>query len=116
MKFKIDENLPIELLEDLHAEGHEAETVPSEGLTGAPDSLILEKACSEDRILLTLDKGIADVRVYPPERYASIILFRPPSTGRGTVLSFVRRHLPVILGTEIAGHLLVVTDRNIRMR
>jgi len=116
MKFKIDENLPIELLNDLHAAGHEAETVSSEGLTGAPDLLILEKVRSEGRALLTLDKGIADVRTYPPEHYAGIILLRPPSSGRGTVLSFARRHLPVLLGIDVAGHLLIVTDRNIRIR
>ena len=31
MKFKADENLPIELLADLRAAGHEAQTVPEEG-------------------------------------------------------------------------------------
>ncbi|MGH8528082.1 MAG: DUF5615 family PIN-like protein [Gammaproteobacteria bacterium] len=38
MKFKVDENLPADLLDDLRVAGHEAETVPEEGLTGAPDA------------------------------------------------------------------------------
>ncbi len=37
MKFKVDENLPAELLDDLRIAGHEAETVPEQGLSGAPD-------------------------------------------------------------------------------
>ena len=47
----------------------------------------------ERRVLLTLDKGIADVRADPPQAHAGIVLFRPPATGRGTTLLFVRRHL-----------------------
>jgi predicted nuclease of predicted toxin-antitoxin system len=42
MKFKVDENLPAELLDDLRVAGHEAETTSDEGLTGAPDAVILE--------------------------------------------------------------------------
>jgi hypothetical protein len=35
----------------------------------------------ERRVLLTLDKGIADVRANPPESHAGIVLFRPPAAG-----------------------------------
>ncbi len=42
MKFKVDENLPLELLTDLRVAGHEAETVSEEGLPGAPDAVLLE--------------------------------------------------------------------------
>lgn len=116
MKFKLDENLPTELLTDLRAAGHEAASVPEEGVAGASDSILLERVRQEGRILLTMDKGIADVRAYPPEDYAGIILFRPRASGRGAVLAFVRRHLRAILQVDLAGHLLVVTDRSIRLR
>lgn len=116
MKFKLDENLPAELVEDLQAAGHEADTVLSENLAGFPDSTILERVGHEGRVLLTLDKGIADVRSYPPEHYAGLILFRPPTSGRGVVLNFVRHHLPTLLQTELSGHLLIVTERSIRVR
>lgn len=42
MRFKLDENLPAELVADLRSAGHEGTTVPGEGLTGAPDSVLLE--------------------------------------------------------------------------
>ncbi len=63
MKFKIDENLPSELAADLRAGSHEAETVADEGLAGAPDSTIMARVQAEGRVLLTMDKGIADIRV-----------------------------------------------------
>ncbi len=57
MKVKLDENLPAELLDDLRAAGHEADTVRNEGLTGSPDAVILERVRSDRRVLFTLDKG-----------------------------------------------------------
>jgi predicted nuclease of predicted toxin-antitoxin system len=116
MKFKLDENLPAELLADLHAAGHEAQTVPEEGLTGAPDPTVLKRVRSEGRVLLTMDRGIANVRVYPPEHYAGIILFRPGTSGRGAVLTFIRRYLPALFQADLPGHLLVVSERAIRIR
>lgn len=115
MRFKLDENLPVELRDDLQALGHDAETVPDEGMAGAPDALLLERVRLEERVLLTMDKGIADVRRYPPRRYAGIVLFRPGSTGRGAVLAFARSHLPGILEADFTGRLLVVGERSIRM-
>ncbi len=116
MRFKPDENLPAELVDDLYSAGHEAQTASEEGLTGVADSVLVGRARTEGRVLLTMDKGIADPRSYPPEQYAGIILFRPPSSGRGAVLTFIRRHLVNILRTDPTGRLLVVSDRGIRMR
>jgi hypothetical protein len=70
----------------------------------------------EDRVLLTMDKGIGDVRVYPPDQYAGVILVRPATQGRGATLAFVRRHLPILLGEDLRGRLLVVSETGIRFR
>ncbi len=116
MKVKLDENLPAELLDDLRATGHEADPVGAEGLTGAPDAVILDRVRQDRRVLFTLDKGIVDIRAYPPEQHAGIVLFRPPSIGRGTTVVFVRRHLPAVLTLDLTGHLVVVTDLALRLR
>ena len=116
MKFKVDENLPAELKSDLVAAGHDAELIVDEGLTGAPDPQVMQFTRQENRVLLTMDKGIADVRAYPPDQFAGIILFRPKSQGRGATLAFVRRHLPALLAADLKGHLLVVADSGIRIR
>lgn len=116
MKFKIDENLPAELKHDLVAAGHDAATVVDENLAGAPDPRIALVAQQERRVLLTMDKGIADVRVYPPDQYAGIVLFRPGTQGRAATLMFVRRHLSALLAADLSGHLLVVSESGIRIR
>ena len=76
MKFKLDENLPVELVSDFVQIGHEAHTVFEEELTGAANRVILQAAHNEGRILLTLDKGITSIRDYPPELLSGIVLFR----------------------------------------
>ena len=116
MKVKLDENLPTELLDDLRAAGHEADTVRDEGLAGAPDTVVLGRVRDDRRVLLTLDKGVADVRAYPPEHHFGIVLFRPGSMGRGTTLAFVRRNLQAVLERDLIGRLVVVTDRGLRIR
>jgi hypothetical protein len=116
VRFKLDENLPVELLDDLRVAGHEADGLHDEGLIEAPDSVVLDLVRRENRVLLTLDKGIADVRTYPPEVHAGIVLFRPPAVGRGSTLLFVRRHLASLFERELTGRLLVITDRGIRLR
>jgi predicted nuclease of predicted toxin-antitoxin system len=116
MLFKLDENLPSELAADLEAAGHSAETVFAENLSGAPDETVVQMSQSEGRILFTLDKGIADIRRYPPGQLGGVVLFRPSSSGRGEVLAFVRANLPEILSIDLSGRLLVVSNRGLRLR
>jgi len=93
MKFKLDENLPLEIADAFRNAGHEIDSVQSEGLTGSSDLTILKHVQLDNRILLTMDKGIADIRLFPPSQYPRIVLFRPSSSGRGEVLRFVRQVL-----------------------
>jgi predicted nuclease of predicted toxin-antitoxin system len=116
LKFKLDENLPQELAKDFVDRGHEADTVVGEGLKGAVDPVVLHHVRIEGRVLLTLDKGIADVRIYPPKDYAGLVLLRPQSTGRKAVLDFVRGNLDAILSHELSGRLMVVSESSIRLR
>lgn len=93
MKFKLDENLPTELVTDLYELGHDADTVMDEKLCGASDPAVLQAAKAAGRVLLTLDKGIADVRRYPIDEYVGVVLFRPDTLGRRAVLEFIRERL-----------------------
>jgi predicted nuclease of predicted toxin-antitoxin system len=69
MKFKIDENLPVEFA-DLLCEAHyDATTVSEQKLEGQPDNSIAEICSREERILITLDLDFANIRVYPPCKF-----------------------------------------------
>lgn len=116
MKFKVDEKLPTEIVADLRAAGHDADSVFDEGLAGAPDAAVMACVQAEGRAILTMDKGIADVRVYPPAMYGGLILLRPRTTGRLATLALVRKHLATLLNSPLAGHLYIVTETSIRVR
>lgn len=116
MRIKVDENLPVTLADDLRRLGHDADTVEAERLRGATDPVVIAAATADGRALLTLDKGLADVRAYPPSRYAGVILLRPTTTGRGAVLRFAREHLPHLPGIDLHGRLVVISEAGVRLR
>ena len=76
MKFKVDENLPLEVAGSLRQAGHDAATVWDQSLAGSPDRDIAAVCQTEGRALLTLDLGFADIRTYPPERFPGPIVLR----------------------------------------
>lgn len=82
MRFKTDENIPIEIAEFLRANGHDALSVGEQGLSGEPDSTVAAVCKSETRAIVTLDLDFADIRVYPPQEYADV--------ASGTFSSFAR--------------------------
>jgi predicted nuclease of predicted toxin-antitoxin system len=108
MRFKLDENLPRDLADNLLSLGHESDTVHDEGLAGAEDAAIVHAARTSSRILMTLDKGIASLLQYPVHGHCGVVLFRPDATGRRAVLSFVRTRLSELLEMELVGRLTVV--------
>ena len=75
VKFKLDENLPAELVANLRNLGHDADTVSDEGLRGAQDPVVMTAAFAADRILFTLHKGIANLQRYPtqPTRWGGFV-------------------------------------------
>jgi len=55
MKFKVDENLPIEVADSLRQAGYDAASVPEQRLEGSPDPDIAYVCQQEGRALITLD-------------------------------------------------------------
>jgi predicted nuclease of predicted toxin-antitoxin system len=116
MRFKLDENLPVELAAELQLAGHDTDTVLDENLKGASDPVVVETARDAGRILLTLDKGIANLIRHPLERHAGVVLFRPGSSGRAAVLGFIRSRLSELLLHDLEHRVTVVSDTRIRFR
>ena len=76
MKFKLDENMPADLVTLAVEFGHDVDSVADEGLAGAVDQRVLAAAAEQRRLLLTFDLDFADVRRYPPGSHAGIVVFR----------------------------------------
>ena len=86
MRFKVDQNLPVEIAMALRDAGHDAHTVYDEELAGTPDPELGVIIRGERRGLVTLDLGFSDIRNYPPRDYQGIIVLRPSSQDKATVV------------------------------
>jgi len=116
MKFKIDENLPIELATLLQNEGYDASTIYSEDLKGAKDPTVIAVCQQEQRVLITLDLDFADIKTYPPKDYAGIIVLRVYKQDKPYLISFFQKLIPAIGQYPLEGHLWIVEEGKIRIR
>lgn len=116
VKFKLDENLPIEARDDLHNAGHDAVTVADQQLAGQPDRQIANVCRTEGRAVLTLDLDFSDIRAYPPRDYAGIVVLRPAVQSVPTIRRLVGQVIALVPTEPLAGNLWIVDDARIRIR
>jgi predicted nuclease of predicted toxin-antitoxin system len=116
VKFKIDENLPVELVDLLHLAGHEASSVVAQQIHGKPDPVIMEVCIREAYILVTLDLGFANIRAYPPGLTPGILVLRPGRQDKGRLLRMFERSLPVIDLEPVEGRLWIIEEARVRIR
>ena len=77
MRFKIDENLPVDAAESLRDAGHDALTIDDQQMVGDSDPKIAAVCQSEQRAIVTLDLDFSDIRAYPPGEYHGLVVLRP---------------------------------------
>ncbi len=116
LKFKIDENLPIEIVECLRQNNYDAFTVEEQGLKGATDLSIAAICKKEDRIIVTLDTDFTDVRTYPPEEYSGIIVLRIKMQSRQHIIKVFTQTVPLLTSEPINNCLWIVEENRLRIR
>lgn len=93
MKFKVDERL------------------------GGTLDLDLAALCKrERRSLITLDRGFADIRAYPPAEYEGIIVLRPEKQDKVIVLRLCVLLVAALRTQPLAHHLWVIEPSRLRLR
>ncbi len=115
MKFKVDENLPIEVVELLEDNGHDALTVLGQNLGGEPDLRITQVCINEKRALITLDTDFSDIRTYPPEEFFGLIVLRLKTQDKLHVLSVVSRLINILFMEPLERRLWIVEEGRVRI-
>ena len=72
MRFKVDENLPEETARLLRRAGYDASTVLDQEMEGKSYKDLSLVCQREQRALITLDLGFADIRTCPPKELRSV--------------------------------------------
>ena len=116
MKVKLDENIPRRAGEVLTRTGHEIDTVVEEGLTGSPDPDVVRAATAAGRLLITLDRGIGNVRTYPPGAHAGILVLRPADQSAASVTTLLEQLLAGEDLDALAGTVAVAQPGLLRVR
>ena len=116
MRVELDENIPRSARQGLIAAGHDVDTVVDEDLGGASDPQIVAAAAADERLLITLDRGLGDIRAYPAGDHAGILVLRPSAQWARTVAAALAE---VVAGhdlTTLAGTVTVAQRGLLRIR
>ena len=117
MRFLVDEDLPRSLAEVLRSAGHDALDVRDIGLRGHPDLAVSKAAQESGAVLISGDRGFANILSHPPGSHAGIVVAHfpnevPNSTLNEQILAAVQS-----LGEdEIRGNLVMIEPGRIRIR
>jgi predicted nuclease of predicted toxin-antitoxin system len=115
VKFKLDENLPVSSAAILASAGHDVNTVPAEGLTGAADQDVTA-ATAAGRVLISLDLGLGDIRAYPPGSHAGIVILRLADQSAATVTTVISDLASLAELDGLAGAIAVLQRGLLRIR
>ena len=76
----LDQMFKLNVAQSLHEEGYDVVRASETGLARADDHLILQKAISENRILITLDEHFGDWVILPLGRHPGVIRLKAHPT------------------------------------
>jgi len=114
MRLLADENFPKPIVETLRADGHDVLWARTD-LAGTSDVALLDRAESEARIVLTLDKDFWQIAVQrrSPLEESGVILFRVHPATPENLAPLVRAFVEA--DATWAGHISIITTDGIQM-
>jgi predicted nuclease of predicted toxin-antitoxin system len=116
MRFLADMGVAPSTVSQLQKLGYDAVHLSNEGLMRLPDSQIVVKGRTENRVILTFDLDFTDLLAVSGESLPSVIIFRL----KNTLPSFVSSRLITVI-TECGetlnkGAIIIVEDARYRVR
>jgi len=109
-KFYLDQMFSLEVSQALRKDGYDIIRASETGLARADDQEILQKAISENRILITLDEHFGDWVILPLSSHPGVIRLKIHPTTSENILKilipFLSRHVQ-----EKFNHLVIVSEK-----
>jgi predicted nuclease of predicted toxin-antitoxin system len=92
------------------------DTVLDEQLGGRKDPVVVEAASGDDRMVITLDRGVGDIRNFPPGSHGGVLILRPVSQDPVSILTLVARVLAAHELDEFSRCVAIVEPQRVRVR
>jgi len=112
----VDEDRPDAVASLLTAAGYPATTVRAHGWSGLQDAPLGARLQAEGRWLVTADTGFGDIRTEVPGTSVGVMLLRAAIESRRRDLAWAEATVRSVRLEDLAGCLVVVTPRGIRIR
>lgn len=113
MRFLVDECTGPAAARWLERAGHDVRSVYDQS-PGADDSMVIEAALRENRILVTNDKGFGEKVFREGRLHAGVLLLRLEDERPRNKIAALERVLEAY-GEQLAGSFAVVTERSVRI-
>jgi len=108
LKIYLDQMLRLDVAQALRGEGHDVIRASEVGQARADDYEILQKAITENRILVTLDEHFGDWVILPLSKHSGVIRLKVhPTTSKNAIkllLPFLRLHF----SEQFKNHLVIL--------
>lgn len=117
MRFLLDEGLSPRVADILASVGHDVQHVRDLGLASAIDSVVLQAALNDERVLLTLDTDFGTLLAHSGAALPSVVLFRGDVTRRPAgQAQLLLANLDQLEHALAQGALVVIGDGRLRVR
>ena len=111
LKLYLDQMIPSEVARALREQGHDVLRASETGQNRADDLQILEKAVSENRILITLDEHFGDWVVLPLSRHPGVIRLKVSPTTAGKISNLLLPFLSLHTPEQFKDHMVILSEK-----
>ena len=111
LKLYLDQMFRLDVARALHNEGHAVVRASEIGQARADDEQILQKAISENRILVTLDEHFGDWVILPLSQHPGVIRLKVNPTTSKNVIELLLPFLRIHSSEQFKDHLVILSQK-----
>ncbi len=110
-KLYLDQMLPLDAALKLRSKGHNVLRAQEVGQSRSDDSQILQKAISENRVLITLDEHFGDWVILPLKKHPGVIRLKVNPTTSYNILKLLIPFLDSYSSEKLENNLVILSPK-----